>query len=140
MRRTSCALLVVALGACSDRTPPAVPREPELNAARLGGAPRYDVLIVRSTLGGTQTRGNGLSNGGLVAGWSNLTKGTRHAALWRGESITDLQTLGGPSSTVPWPGINNTGIVVGLSHTAEVDSLGEQWSCEAGGFLPMATM
>jgi probable HAF family extracellular repeat protein len=136
MRRTSCTLLTIVLGACSDQLPPTRPGGLAPEAALIANAPRYDVTIIRSKLGGTQTRGNGISNRGLIAGWSNLADGTRHAALWIGESIEDLETLGGPSSTVPWPGINNNGMVVGLSHTAELDSLAEQWSCEAGSFLP----
>jgi probable HAF family extracellular repeat protein len=32
---------------------------------------------------------------------------------------------------VQWPGINNRGMVVGISETAETDPLGESWSCEA---------
>ena len=136
MRRTSCALLALALSACNDRVQPLPPTIVEVTRARLDHEPRYDVVILRTTLGGTQTRGNGINNAGWIAGWSNMTDGTRHAALWNGESIVDLKTLGGPSSTVPWPGINNSGMVVGLSHTAELDSLNEQWSCEAGAFLP----
>lgn len=136
MRRTSCALLAMVMGACTDRVQPLPPDALDATRAQLGREPRYDVVILRSKLGGTQTRGNGISNGGWIAGWSNMDDGTRHAALWIGDSIVNLETLGGPSSTVPWPGINNNGIIVGLSHTAEVDSLNEQWSCEAGGFLP----
>jgi uncharacterized membrane protein len=30
-------------------------------------------------------------------------------------------------------------MVVGISQTAEIDPLDEDWSCEAGGFLPNAT-
>jgi probable HAF family extracellular repeat protein len=138
MRRTSCALLAIVLWACTDRIQP-LPPEIQPRVAKLDHEPRYDVAILQSDLGGTQTRGNGVSNGGWIAGWSNLANGTRHAALWIADSIVDLKTLGGPSSTVPWPGINNNGMIVGLSHTAELDSLGEQWSCEAGAFLPATT-
>ena len=71
-----------------------------------------------------------------IAGWSNLSDGTRHAALWRNGVITDLRTLGGPSSTVPWQGLNDAGMVVGISQTDETDPLDEDWSCELGGFIP----
>ena len=135
MRPTSCALLAIVLCACTDRVQP-LPPDIEVHLAKLDHEPRYDVVVIPSDLGGTQSRGTGISNGGWIAGWSNLQNGTRHAALWRGETIFDLKTLGGPSSTVPWPGLNNNGMVVGLSHTAELDSLGELWSCEAGSFLP----
>jgi probable HAF family extracellular repeat protein len=131
MPRTSFCVLTVALWACSDR-PQVTPLPMAPNAAQGKADPRYDILIVRTSLGGTQSRGTGISNRGLVAGWSNLANGTRHAAIWNGDAIDDLETLGGPSSTVPWPGINNTGMVVGISHTAELDLLNEEWSCEGG--------
>ena len=136
MRKPSSALLLAALCGCSDAAQLTPPLPPALSAAKSASEPRYDITIIRTTLGGTQSRGNGISNLGLVAGWSNQSNGTRHAALWTRGEIDDLETLGGPSSTVPWPGVNNHGMVVGLSHTAEPDSLAEEWSCEAGGFLP----
>jgi len=139
MRQTAYTLLIAAAAACSDQTQPAPPTGLAPRAAQTKKEPRYDVLILRSSLGGTQSRGTGISNGGLVAGWSNLSNGTRHAAVWNGESITDLETLGGPSSSVPWPGVNNTGMVVGISHTNDLDLLNEDWSCEAGGFIPATT-
>jgi probable HAF family extracellular repeat protein len=73
---------------------------------------------------------------GWVAGWSNQADGSRRAVLWRGSSITNLETLGGPHSSVPWPGLNDNGMVVGISQTAEVDPLDEAWACELGGFIP----
>lgn len=139
MRPTTYTLLIAAVAACSDQTQPPPPTGLAPQAAQTKKEPRYDVSILRSSLGGTQSRGTGISNGGLVAGWSNLANGTRHAAVWNGESITDLETLGGPSSSVPWPGVNNTGMVVGISHTTELDLLNEDWSCEAGGFIPPTT-
>jgi probable HAF family extracellular repeat protein len=72
---------------------------------------------------------------GLVAGWSNRPDGTRRAVLWRTGSIASLGTLRGPSSTVPWPGLNDQGMVVGISQTDRVDPLDEDWSCEGGDFL-----
>jgi len=136
MRGTSCVLLIAAAGACSDQTQPPLPVAVAPYAAQANKEPHYDVVILRSSLGGTQSRGTGISNGGVVAGWSNLANGTRHAAVWTDGSITDLKTLGGPSSSVPWPGVNNTGMVVGISHTTELDLLNENWSCEAGAFIP----
>ncbi len=61
--------------------------------------------------------------------------GTRHAALWREGSITDLGTLGGTQSglqsSVQWPGLSDDGMVVGISQSAALDPLGEAWSCSA---------
>jgi probable HAF family extracellular repeat protein len=98
--------------------------------------PSYTVVKLSATLGGTQSRGMAINGSRWIAGWSNLSDGTRHAALWRNGVITDLRTLGGPSSTVPWQGLNDAGMVVGISQTAETDPLDEDWSCELGGFIP----
>ncbi len=132
MRYISSAILIVAVCGCSNDTPATQPLEP---IAQLTANPQYDVVQLTS-LGGTQSRGMAINDVGWVAGWSNKQDGTRHAVLWRDGSIVDLLTLGGPNSTVPWPGLNNYGIVVGISQTAEIDPLNEDWSCEAGAFLP----
>jgi probable HAF family extracellular repeat protein len=137
MRRTSCFVLTVALIGCSDRTEPTLPVGISLHNSQATTDPHYDVVIVRASLGGTQSRGTGISNDGFVAGFSNRANGTRHAAVWNDGIITDLQTLGGPSSSVPWPGVNNNGVVVGISHTTAFDPLNEEWSCEGGAFLPV---
>jgi probable HAF family extracellular repeat protein len=132
----SSAILIVAAFGCSDETQVTQP----LGAlAQLTSNAQYDVVKFSSSLGGTQSRGMAINDGGWVAGWSNRPDGTRHAAQWSNGSITDLLTLGGPNSTVPWPGLNNDGMIVGISQTAEVDPLNEDWSCEAGAFLPGGT-
>src|SRR6476620_12733586 len=63
----------------------------------------------------------------------------RHTRYWRDWSSdvcsSDLHTLGGPSSTVPWQGLNDAGMVVGISQLDAVDPLDEDWSCELGGFI-----
>lgn len=108
------------------------------NASRAStptGAARYRVTILPA-LGGS-ARGNALNDRGWAAGFANLPNGTRHAALWRDGEITDLATLGGPNSSVQWPGINNSGWVVGIAETATMDPLGEDWSCSA--FFPSTT-
>lgn len=137
MRYTPSALAIAALCACANETDVTRPSEPN---AKVASQIAYHVVKYSASLGGTQNRGLAINNQGWVAGFSNLTgDGTRHAAVWINGSITDLETLGGPSSTVPWPGLNNQGMVVGISQTAEIDPLDEDWSCEAGGFLPNAT-
>ena len=137
MRYTSSALAIAALCACANETDVTRPTEPN---AKVASQISYHVVKYSASLGGTQNRGLAINNQGWVAGFSNLTgDGTRHAALWQNGTITDLKTLGGPSSTVPWPGLNNNGMIVGISQTADVDPLDEDWSCEAGGFLPNAT-
>jgi len=139
MHRISCVILVGVLAACSNETQ--VTRPPDISARRSVSslATHYQITKFSSSLGGTVSRGMAINNLGWVAGWSNLADGSRHAALWRDGSIVDLGTLGGLSSTVPWPGLNDAGMIVGVSQTREIDPLNEDWSCEFGGFLPETT-
>jgi probable HAF family extracellular repeat protein len=135
MRYSSSAILIAAMCGCSVETEVA---EPSVATAVLAPALSYQIAKLPS-LGATMSRGMAINDRSWVAGWSNRPDGSRHASLWRNGGITDLLTLGGPSSTVAWPGLNDEGMVVGISHTAEIDPLNEDWSCEAGGFLPEST-
>jgi probable HAF family extracellular repeat protein len=134
MRHVSCAALLAAAYGCSDSTQVTQPRQELAQAA----AVQYQVVKLPS-LGGTLSRGMAINAKGWVAGWSNQANGSRRAAVWKNGAITPLGTLGGPSSTVPWPGLNDEGTVVGISQTGESDPLHEDWSCELGGFLPEST-
>ncbi len=135
MRHISCAILIAAVYGCADE---AKVTQPHQELAQLA-EPQYEVVKLPS-LGGTLSRGMAINDQGVVAGWSNLANGSRRAVLWKDhQSITNLETLGGPSSTVPWIGLNNAGMVVGISHTDEVDPLNEDWACELAGFLPATT-
>jgi probable HAF family extracellular repeat protein len=88
-----------------------------------------------SSLGGTVSRGNSINNLGWVTGYSNLAGNqSRHASLWLYGHQIDLGTLGGPNSSVVWNVKNNTGLIAGISQTAQPDPLGERWSCSA--FFP----
>jgi probable HAF family extracellular repeat protein len=142
MRHMSYAFMIVALAGCGSESeltqPPATAtRQAGKPAAKL--AVEYEIVKLPS-LGGTQSRGMAINDGGVVAGWSNRSDGNRHAALWRNTTtVTDLLTLGGPMSTVPWPGQNDAGVIVGISHTGIVDPLDEDWACEFAGFLPATT-
>lgn len=136
MRRISYfAALAVAVAACNDEPQVTQPGE---SRGLLPANAEYQVEILPS-LGGSLSRGMGITKQGLVAGWSDQSDGARRASLWRNGVISRLGTLGGPMSTVPWPGVNNDGMVVGISHTTLVDPLNEDWSCELGGFLPATT-
>lgn len=132
MRYTPTVLLLAALLACGSEDRLIRPAE---TTPQLATGPSYEVVKLTATLGGTQSRGMVINGSGWIAGWSNLADGTRHAALWHEGAITDLLTLGGPSSTVPWQGLNDAGMVVGISQTAAVDPLDEDWSCELAGFI-----
>ena len=80
-------------------------------------------------LGGTSSGGNSINDQTWVAGYSRLPDNlSRHAALWRNGSITDLDTLGGPNSSVTWNVKNTEGIIVGISQTADPEPNGELWS------------
>jgi probable HAF family extracellular repeat protein len=89
----------------------------------------YSVVNL-GTLGGTSGGANSVNNRGWVTGVANLPGDqTAHAALWLGEHVRDLGTLGGPNSAVSWPVKNETGEIVGIAETATVDPLGETFSC-----------
>jgi probable HAF family extracellular repeat protein len=131
-------LLLAAVCGCGAESEANRSLGPESRAAALA-APAYNVVKVSASLGGTQSRGMAINSAGLVAGWSNLADGHRHAAIWRDGVIDDLGTLGGPSSTVPWPGLNDAGMVVGISHTSRPDPLHEDWACDLADFVPEDT-
>jgi probable HAF family extracellular repeat protein len=136
MRPIPCAILIAAAYSCSN---PSQVTQPHQQSAVAAAAAQYEVVKLPSIPGGTQARGMAINQQGWVAGWSNQADGTRRAVLWKNGVLTNLNTLGGPSSTVPWPGLNDAGTVVGISHTGESDPLHEDWSCEAGAFLPGTT-
>ena len=139
MRQISCATIIAVLAACSNETQVTQPRGVSARLDVSGPTTEYVVTKLSSSLGGTVSRGMSINKLGWVAGWSTLPDGSRHAALWRDGSIVDLGTLGNLSSTVPWPGLNDEGMIVGISQTADVDPLNEEWSCELGGFLTETT-
>lgn len=68
------------------------------------------VTSVLPGLGGSDSAALGISNAGLVVGWSNLPSGVRHAAAWRDGSPVDLGSLGRSSEA---HGVNDDGVVVG---------------------------
>jgi probable HAF family extracellular repeat protein len=139
MRQISLLTLIAVVAACNNESritrPPDVSSQLDVSSQTA----RYVITKFSSSLGGTVSRGMAINSSGLVAGWSSLADGSRHAALWRNGSIVDLGTLGGLSSTVPWPGLNEDGMLVGVSQTSAIDPLDEDWSCELGGFLPETT-
>jgi probable HAF family extracellular repeat protein len=96
--------------------------------------PSYRVRALES-LGGTSSRGNGVNNGGLISGFSNLSGNTaRRATIWLGTQAFDLGTLGGTNSSVAWSRQNDSGLVVGIAQTALPQTRSDGWSCRA--FFP----
>jgi probable HAF family extracellular repeat protein len=130
--------LLVLAAVCGCGSEPET-TQPHTARPNLAAAPSYQVTKVTTSLGGSPNRGMAINSQGWVAGFSTKADGTRRAVVWRNGVITDLLTLGGPNSTVPWPGLNDAGMIVGISHTSRPDPLHEDWSCDLGGFLPQTT-
>jgi len=90
-------------------------------------------IINLDTLGGTAGGANSINNRGWVAGTSNLNGDQfSRATLWVPDAPPiNLGTLGGPNtnSAIAWPVKNNNGVIVGISETAEINPLGERFSC-----------
>jgi probable HAF family extracellular repeat protein len=90
------------------------------------------------SLGGTSSAGISINRRGLVSGYANLAGDqSMHATLWLNGAPLDLGTLGGPNSAITWPVKNDYGVLVGIAETAQLDPLGENWSCSA--FFPTVT-
>jgi probable HAF family extracellular repeat protein len=108
---------VAALAPAHAQGPEAVKAQTQYQVSNLPG------------LGGTNSGGNSINNQSWVAGYSRLTGDqTRHATLWRSGSLSDLDTLGGPNSSVTWNIKDTAGVIVGISQTATPEPLGEIWS------------
>jgi probable HAF family extracellular repeat protein len=133
MHRILFATLLIALSACSSERQPTTPEmTPPLRAAGSFGTSESYVVDTLPSLAGT-SRGSSINDRGWVAGLSTTSTGIRRAALWTKDSVTDLGALGtGPTlrSTVQWLGQNNTGMVVGISQTDDLEQHGETWSCQ----------
>lgn len=113
-----------------------------LAAALVQGAEHQDQSTVYRIThlevpGGISGGGTAINERGWVAGFLNAADQTREAMLWRDSEAIPLGTLGGPNSNVPWPGINNRGLVVGISATGTEDPNSTTWSCR--GFFPTIT-
>lgn len=93
----------------------------------------YEVRSLPS-LGGTVSRGHGINDGRLVAGFSNLNSTTRRATVWINGKAVALDTLGGTNSTMAWSGLANNGLVVGIAQTDKAQTRSDGWSCRA--FFP----
>lgn len=95
----------------------------------------YRVIDLGDPGGGTVAQGTSDNQSGWVAGYSTLAGNSLwRAYLWRHGVSRSLGTLGGPNSAVAWPNRNHHGIIVGISETARMQPLGEQWSCALAVF------
>lgn len=87
-------------------------------------------------LGGNSSRGHGINDSGRVTGFSNLADGKgRRAVVWHGQRMLRLDPIGGTNSSVPWSGKNNSGLVVGITQTNELQTRSDGWSCSV--FFPV---
>ena len=127
IKRVSQTLFILLAAICCGVTPASVLAQgPVQTKAKL----QYQVSDLPG-LGGTSNGGNSINDQTWVAGYARLPDRNRHAALWRNSLLTDLGTLGGPNSSVTWNVKNTAGIIVGISQTADPESLGEAWSSAA---------
>jgi len=125
IRRARPKLFVLLVAACCGAIlAPAFAQRPAPTKAKQ----QYQVSTLPG-LGGTSSGGNSINNQTWAAGYSRLAGDqTRHAALWRSGSLSDLGTLGGPNSSVTWNVKNTQGIIVGISQTVDPEPRGEIWS------------
>jgi probable HAF family extracellular repeat protein len=93
------------------------------------GHTRYRVINLGDPQGGPVSQGTSNNQPGWIVGLSTLPDFTMRAELWRNGTAKSLGTLGGPNSAVAWPNRNHRGLIVGIAETAEVQPLGENWSC-----------
>lgn len=95
----------------------------------LAAQTRYRIVPLPS-LGGTASAAAGINDRAWVTGNSNLPGDVvTHATLWRNGTVLDLGTVGGPNSAISWPVKNSRGVLAGISETAQINPLGERFSC-----------
>jgi len=112
--------------------------------ASASSLPQYLVINLGNPNGGTPnlgviSQGSSISNNGWIAGFATEPNGVFHAEAWVYGFPLDLGTLGGSgnptlNSAVAWPNRNDHGVVVGISETAAVNPLNENWSCSLAVF------
>src|SRR5205809_5908461 len=120
-------LIILAVACCGAALTPAQAQGPQAIKAKT----QYQVSNLPD-FGGTSSGGNSINDQSWVAGYSRELDRNRHATLWRNSLLTDLDTLGGPNSSVTWNVKNTAGIIVGISQTATTpEPNGENWSSAA---------
>jgi probable HAF family extracellular repeat protein len=104
-----------------------------LAAQQTESSPAKYLVFNLGAPGGISAAAASINNLGWIAGDNFTSATTEHAELWVGTPF-DLGTLGGPNSAVAWPNKNSNGQLVGISETADVNELGEDWSCALANF------
>src|SRR5207249_10189806 len=126
-KRANQTLFIVLIAVCYGATlTPLHAQGPRAAKART----QYQVSDLPG-LGGTSNGGNSINDQTWVSGYARQPNRKRHAALWRNSLLTDLNTLGGPNSSVTWNVKNTAGIIVDISQTADPEPLGEAGSIGA---------
>lgn len=101
-------------------------------AISVGAQTTYNVVTL-PTLGGSAGAANSINDRGWATGLANFAGDTvGHAALWVNSSnAINLGALGGPTanSVVAWPVPNVSGLIVGISDTADDNPYHEAFSC-----------
>lgn len=89
-------------------------------------------IVVLSSREGPSNSANAINNQSLIAGYTEAPDGaSREAAVWFYGFRSDLGTLGGPNSTIPWPSKNRIGLVAGIAQTNIPEPLNQTWSCRS---------
>jgi len=126
--KRSCLIAILSMAVLANA---AQPGEGQQKRAQL---PHYYVFNLGDPGGGTSAAAASINNVGWIAGDAlQVGNTTEHAELWVGVPL-DLGTLGGPNSAVAWPNKNTGGQIAGIAETADINPLGEAWSCAEANF------
>lgn len=91
----------------------------------------YNVKLF-GAFGGTQSSAATINERGWIDGFgATAGNATSESAIWGDGAPKNLGTLGGPSSAIAWPNLDNSGMVAGISEKVEMNPYNEPWSCWA---------